>query len=150
MVDLKWSESEKKIARRVFEAALKAELAEVMAEFKARAVAATEPDDMWSIEESLRSRRYEIDKKYDYRYSQLLVVFGRLLHERRIQETQLAGLSEEKLLYIRRIASVGRDLESPNRVADAVSAYQIDPQTGLGVFRSGSHDVAELLYASQS
>ncbi|MDR2015327.1 MAG: hypothetical protein LBP99_06860 [Azoarcus sp.] len=30
-----------------------------------------------------------------------------------------------------------RGLESPNRVADTVSAYQVDPQTGLGVFRSG-------------
>jgi hypothetical protein len=30
-----------------------------------------------------------------------------------------------------------RGLESPNHVADNVSAYQVDPQTGLGVFRSG-------------
>lgn len=35
MYELKWSESEKKLARRVFEAALAAELAEVMANFKA-------------------------------------------------------------------------------------------------------------------
>lgn len=106
MHDLKWSEGEKKVARRVFEAALKAELTEVMVDFKARAAAAGQPDDMWSIEELLHRRRREIDDKYDYRYSQLLLVFGRLVREGRIQETQLAGLSEEKLSYIGRIASL--------------------------------------------
>ena len=106
MYDLKWSESEKRLARRVFDAALAAELAEVMAEFKARAVAATEPDDMWSIQEHLYHKRREIDEKYDYRYSQLLLVFGRLVREGRVQEAQLTGLSEEQLSYIRRIASL--------------------------------------------
>ena len=44
----------RKIARRVFEAALKAELAEVMVDFKAKAAAASETDDiMWSIQEHL-------------------------------------------------------------------------------------------------
>lgn len=106
MSDLKWSESEKKIARRVFEAALAAELAEVMADFKARAAAAAEPDDLWSIQEHLSQKRREIDAKYDYRYSQLTLVFGRLLREGRIQDAQLMGLAEERLLYIRRIASL--------------------------------------------
>ncbi|MDR2012379.1 MAG: hypothetical protein LBQ20_04935 [Rhodanobacter sp.] len=30
-----------------------------------------------------------------------------------------------------------RGLVSANRIADAVPAYRVDPQTGLGVFRSG-------------
>jgi flagellar biosynthesis/type III secretory pathway ATPase len=106
MYDEKWSKSEKKVASRVFEAALQAELAEIMADFKTRAAAAAEPDDMWSIEEYLRGKRREIDRKYDYRYSQLLWVFGRLLREGRIQEDQLAGIAEEKLSYIRSMASL--------------------------------------------
>lgn len=76
-----------------------------MAEFKARAAAAAKPDDLWSIQEHLDRTRREIDRKYDYRYSQLIVVFGRLLREGRIQEEQLAGLSEEKLAFIQRVAS---------------------------------------------
>jgi len=104
--DLKWSESEKKVARRAFEAALSAELSEVIAEFKARATAAAEPDDLWSIQEHLYHKRREIDEKYDYRYSQLLMVFGKLVREGRLQEAQLAGLAEEKLSYIRRIVSL--------------------------------------------
>jgi len=46
-----WSASEKKLARRVFEAALMSELAEVMAGLKARDAAASEPNDMWSIQD---------------------------------------------------------------------------------------------------
>ena len=76
-----------------------------MAEFKAKAVAAAEPDEMWSIQEYLDRKGREINQKYDYRYSQLLSLFGRLLAEGRIQQTQLDGLSEEKLAYIRLIAS---------------------------------------------
>lgn len=100
-----WSSSEKKIARRVFDAALQCELTEVLLHFKAMAANATEPGHMWSTEEYLSKARREIDSKYDYRYSQLHVVFGRLLREGRISEVELAGLSEENLQLIRRIAS---------------------------------------------
>lgn len=101
-----WTDGEKKIARRVFEAALHRELAEVMAEFKSRAASAKEPEDMWAVEEYLAQARRGIDRKYDYRYSQLDLVFGRLLREKRIEEPELNGLAEEKLAYIRRVASL--------------------------------------------
>ena len=106
MHHLKWSAAEKKLAHRVFEAALTAELAEIMADFKARAAAATAPQDLWAIREHLERKQRAIDRKYDYRYSQLLFVFGQLLREGRIQEAQLAGLAEEKLGYIRCIVSL--------------------------------------------
>lgn len=101
-----WTDGEKKIARRVFQAALHRELAEVMAEFKSRAASAKEPEDMWAVEEYLAQARRDIDSKYDYRYSRLDLVFSRLLRERRIEELELKGLAEEKLAYIRRVASL--------------------------------------------
>ena len=101
-----WSESEKKIARRVFQAALRRELAEVMAEFKEKAANAKEPEDMWAVQEYLARMQREIDSKYDFRYSQLILVFGRLLHEQRIQDSDLVGIAEDKLAYIRRVASL--------------------------------------------
>jgi hypothetical protein len=101
-----WSDHEKKIARRTFEKALASELAEIMADFKIKAAAADEPDDMWSIQEHLFHTRREIDQKYDYRYSKLLLVFGRLVREGRVQEADLAGLSEDKVAAIRRISSL--------------------------------------------
>lgn len=106
MSSTNWSESEKRIARRVFSTALQNELAQLMAEFKQRATAAKEPEDMWSVEQFLATARRDIDSKYDYRYSQLDLVFGRLLREGRIAERDLHGLSEDKLAYIRRVASL--------------------------------------------
>jgi hypothetical protein len=102
---MKWSGAEKRLAREAFDAALAAELAEVLADFKARASAAMAADDIWRIVEDMERKRREIDGKYDYRYAQLPWVFGRLLREGRVQEAQLAGLSAEKLAIIRRIAS---------------------------------------------
>ena len=106
MYDLKWSESEKKLSRRLFEAALKAELAEVMAEFKSKAAAVAAPEELWAVQDYLAQKQREIDEKYDYRYSQLILVFSRLVREGRLQEQQLHGLSEEKLSYIQRIVSL--------------------------------------------
>ena len=48
------SESEKKLARRVFEAALTAELAEVISDLKVRAASIVAPDELWEIERYLR------------------------------------------------------------------------------------------------
>jgi len=105
MHDLKWSHSEKKIARAAFDAALDAALAKVMAEFKRKANAATTPSDMWEIEDYLRRQRREIDETFDYRYSQLPSVFAQLIREGHLDESRLAGLSEDKLADIRRILS---------------------------------------------
>jgi len=99
--DLKWSPSEKKIARSAFDAALDTALTKVMTEFKTRANAVAVPSDMWEIEDFLRRQRREIDETFDYRYSQLPLVFARLVREGHLDETRLAGLSEEKREIIR-------------------------------------------------
>lgn len=101
-----WKDSEKKIARRVFEAALQSELAEIMAKLKASAANAKGPDDMWEIQAYLVHAQRDIESKYDYRYSQLELVFGRLLREKRIEEQDLNGLADEKLANILRIAGL--------------------------------------------
>ena len=101
-----WSPAEKRIARRVFDAALERELAQVMAEFKRRAVAAVEPRDMWAVEQYLSKAGRDIDAKYDYRYSVLEFVVARLLREGRIEDSELDGLSNDRLERIRRIAAL--------------------------------------------
>jgi hypothetical protein len=60
--------------------------------------------DLWDLEHYLTQRRKEIDRKYDYRYSQLTHVFGRLLYEKRLPEEELRGLREDKLKPIRSLA----------------------------------------------
>ena len=99
-----WSKSEKAIARTAFDAALKRELHDVMRKTKQMANQIKEPADVWELEHYLTERRKEIDRKYDYRYSQLTHVFGRLLHEGRVSEEELRGLREDKLKPIRSFA----------------------------------------------
>lgn len=95
-----WSNTEKRAARQAFDAALQAEFAEVLASFKARAKAARSVDDLWDIESALGRIRRGIDRKYDWRYSQLLDVLAQLVGEGRIQPNQLAALSEQKRAFI--------------------------------------------------
>jgi len=103
--DLKWSSSEKKVARRAYDAALQSALSKIMTEFKRRAAAATTPSDVWQIEEYLREQRREIGDVFDYRYSQLPLVFACLIREGHLEESLLDGLSEEKREIIRSLFS---------------------------------------------
>ena len=70
-----WSRSEKVIARTAFDAALGRELHEVIQEAKRMASQIQQSSDLWDLEHYLTQRRKEIDRKYDYRYSQLTQVF---------------------------------------------------------------------------
>jgi Photoprotection regulator fluorescence recovery protein len=106
MHDIKWTNSEKKLAREVFDAAVQQELSEIIADFKSKAAALSEPDELWSLVKRTDRRRQEIDDKYDFRYSQLLRVFGHLMREGRITEQALTGLSEEKVSIILHIAGL--------------------------------------------
>jgi hypothetical protein len=99
-----WSKSEKAIARTAFDAALGRELHEVIQETKQKASQIKQPSDLWDLEHYLTQRRKQIDRKYDYRYSQLSQVFGRLLHEKLLREEELRGLREDKLKSIRSFA----------------------------------------------
>lgn len=99
-----WSKSEKTIARRAFDAALGRELHEVIQRAKRMANQIQQSSDLWDLEHYLTQRRKEIDRKYDYRYSRLTDVFGRLLYESRLKEQELRGLDDDKLKSIRSIA----------------------------------------------
>jgi Photoprotection regulator fluorescence recovery protein len=99
-----WSKSEKTIARRAFDAALGRELHEVIQRAKRMANEIQQSSDLWDLEHYLTQRRKEIDRKYDYRYSRLTDVLGRLLYESRLKEQELRGLDDDKLKSIRSIA----------------------------------------------
>ena len=65
MQNLNWSDSEKKLARRVFQAALETELAEIMTAFKAQVAALATPDEMWAIQGVLARKPYfpQVDRR---------------------------------------------------------------------------------------
>jgi hypothetical protein len=100
-----WSGAEKKIARKLFDSALQRELDEVVQEVKRRAAGIDAPAGLWELEDYLTERRKEIDRKYDYRYSQLPILFAHLIRERRISQDDLAGLAADKLTFVRALSS---------------------------------------------
>jgi hypothetical protein len=106
MDQLKWSDREKKIAHAVFEAALQQELAEIIAKFKAQADRVQTPDALWQLEDWLAQQRRHVDDRYDFRYSQLILVFASLLREGRITRLQLDGLAPDKLAFVDGLASL--------------------------------------------
>src|ERR1700694_5164817 len=110
--DLTWSPAEKAIARKAFDAALSRELHEVIQEAKQMASQITQSSDLWDLEHYLTQRRKEIDRKYDYRYSQLTHVFGKLLQERRLGDEELRGLREDKLTSIRSYAQFLMEMDA--------------------------------------
>lgn len=102
---MKWSDTEKVIARRAFDHALQRELDEVIRKAQQMAAKIQQPSDLWELESFLTRRRNEIDRKYDYRYSVLPEVFGQLVREGRVYEKELHGLTEDKLAFVHKFAT---------------------------------------------
>jgi hypothetical protein len=101
---VKWSHAEKQIARKVFELALDREFRSVIRREKDMADKIEQPTDLWDLEHYLTESRKRIDRTYDYRYSVLTDVFGRLVREGRLSEDELQDLGEDKLQSIRSYA----------------------------------------------
>jgi hypothetical protein len=101
-----WSKKEKDIARRAFEMALEREGLELLRKIKEMARTAENRKDIWQIHDFLTERRTEIDQKYDYRYSVLIPIFGRLVREEWIRLDELEGLDEDKITKIKIMASL--------------------------------------------
>ena|ERR1700743_329563 len=106
MRELKWSHAEKAVARRAFDLALRKELAALIRDTKGHAAKIEEPSELWDLESWLAKRRREIDRRYDYRYSVLPLVFAHLLREGRLTEDDLHGLGQGKLELIRRASGL--------------------------------------------
>src|SRR5215469_12430470 len=99
-----WLRSEKAIARKFFDVALKRELQGVMQKAKQMASQMKKPADVWKLERYLTQRRKGIDRSYEFRSSRLTQVFGMLLYEHRITEEELRDLRENRVKTILSIA----------------------------------------------
>ena len=104
MRQLKWSSTEKVIARRCFDRALQRELNEAIQSAQKMVAKISHASELWELERHLTQLREEIDRKYDYRYSRLLLVFSDLVQRGQLDLADLRGLSEDKLRYIRQHA----------------------------------------------
>jgi photoprotection regulator FRP-like protein len=74
-----------------------------------------EPSAIWDVHEFLSKKLRVLERKYDYRYSVLAGVFGRLLSEGWLTDADFAGLSPQKLELIHRIAGTAKELDAPHR-----------------------------------
>jgi hypothetical protein len=108
MLDLKWSHTEKVVARRAFDLALQREFASLVREVKQRASRIQSPKDLWELERWLSDCREDIGQTYDYRYSVLPIVFARLLCKGTLSEGDLTGLRQDKIDSILRGAEALR------------------------------------------
>ncbi len=109
MIDFKWNQKEKAIARTAFDKAFQNECNHIIEAAKERLNNLSDPKEIWRLEDYLSKKRKQIDQKYDYRYSVLIRVFGVLVYEGWIEMKDLEGLKEEKLQRIRFVAEGLKD-----------------------------------------
>ncbi len=103
---LKWSTREKKIARAAYDKGYKREMEQIQGAIYEIAKNFKDKNDAWRLHDYLTQKRREVDRKYDYRYSVLIFVLGRLLREGLISDEDLEGLSEDKIARIRRFLEI--------------------------------------------
>lgn len=106
MHDIKWSKTEQRIARKAFEKAYERECADLVNKIRAKAGNITKPDDIWRLHDFLTRKRKEVDKKYDYRYLVLFLVFGQLIKDGWLDFKDLEGLAEEKIDRITALVNI--------------------------------------------
>jgi hypothetical protein len=99
--DETWAPREKKLARIAFDKAFERQCTAITQEARRMPETTTAPSDVFRVQEYLAEQRKIVDRLYDYRYSRLLGVFGRLLSAGWLREADLHGLQPEKIAKIR-------------------------------------------------
>ncbi len=101
-----WSEKEKQIAREALSKAYDKETEALIVEITKKASQITIIDDIWSLNDYLNSKRYDLDGKYDYRESTPLFVLAQLIKEGWLHPDDLASLTPDKRAKIAALAKM--------------------------------------------
>ena len=94
-MEFRWSKAEKIIAKQAFDLAYERKCQKIIEQIKNRKL--SNDEDIWKLGNYIHKKRKEIDRKFDYRYSQLILVFSTLIKENLLSLEDLAGLSDEKI-----------------------------------------------------
>jgi hypothetical protein len=105
MRELKWSSTEKVVARRCYERMLQQELDAAIRSTKERAAKISQASELWELERHLTRLGNEIDRKYQYKYSTLVLFFADCVRDGKLDLEDLRGLADDKLRYIRQHAA---------------------------------------------
>jgi hypothetical protein len=103
--DETWTPTEKKLAKIAFDNAFERQCTAITQEARRMLEATTAPSEIFRVQEYLTEQRRIVDRLYDYRYSRLLGVFGRLLSDGWLREGDLHGLRSQKIAKIKHEAS---------------------------------------------
>ena len=106
MQDFKWSKEEKKIARKMFDVAYKRECTDLIKKIQSKAAHLSAPNDIWSLHDFMSKEIRAIGRKYDYRYSVLLLVFAQLIKDGWLTVDELKGLTEDKINWINKLLNL--------------------------------------------
>ena len=106
MQDFSWSKEEKKLARKIFDVAYKRECTDLIKKIQSQAVDLSAPEDIWSLHDFMSKKIRTIGRKYDYRYSVLLLVFAQLIKGEWLTIDELKGLSEDKINGINKLLNL--------------------------------------------
>ena len=99
-IETTWSDTEKKIARKVFDRAFERQCASITEKAKQMLATASPPRGVWEVHDYLSTERKKVDETYDYRYSVLISVFANLLRQGWLKKSDLAGLQPDKIQLI--------------------------------------------------
>lgn len=102
--DPQWSETEKQIAREALSKAYTRETEALVAEISQKASKITQINDIWSLNDYLNAKRYDIDGKYDCRDSTPIFVLAKLIKEGWLHPDELAGLTPDKRTKVAALA----------------------------------------------
>src|ERR1700722_15759659 len=103
--DETWTPTEKKLARIAFDNAFERQCTAITQEARRMLETTSDPSEIFRVQEYLTEQRRIVERLYDYWYSRLLGVFGRLLSDGWLRESDLHGLQPEKIAKIRHEAS---------------------------------------------
>ncbi|AFZ34429.1 hypothetical protein Sta7437_0841 [Stanieria cyanosphaera PCC 7437] len=106
MSEIKWSETEEKIAKQAFEKAYQRETLALIKIVREQASQITKLEDLWYLHDLLSTKRHEIDGKYDYDHSTLVFVFAQLLKQGWLHHEELKGLNPKTLSKISALARI--------------------------------------------
>ena len=99
-----WSETEKQIAREALSKAYTRETEALIAEISQKASQISEINDIWTLNDYLNAKRYDIDGKYDYKDSTPVFVLAKLIKEGWLHTDELAGLTPDKRAKVTALA----------------------------------------------
>ena len=99
--DETWAPTEKKLARIAFDKSFERQCTAVTQEARQTLETMTASSEIFRVQKYLTEQRKIVDGLYDYRYSRLLGVFGRLLSDGWLREGDLDGLQPEKIAKIK-------------------------------------------------